>query len=130
MKQFEAALLESVRDMKAGRAAHVTHLGEGRNYPQDEPVDLPAILPIRMGMFAHASRWVMMSEGASLETGALVACLIVGTVATRSNRFLTSSSTCMVCLGRRINPGAVSRASSILSATNSIMERYQIERTL
>ena len=39
--------------------------------------------PILMGMFAHASRWIMMSlVGANLETGALVACLIVGTLAT------------------------------------------------
>jgi uncharacterized membrane protein YjjP (DUF1212 family) len=40
-------------------------------------------IPILMGMFAHASRWVMMSvEGADLETGAFVACLIVGIFAT------------------------------------------------
>jgi uncharacterized membrane protein YjjP (DUF1212 family) len=40
-------------------------------------------IPILMGMAAHAFRWVMMSkEGASLETGAFVACLLVGTLAT------------------------------------------------
>jgi uncharacterized membrane protein YjjP (DUF1212 family) len=40
-------------------------------------------IPILMGMLAHASRWVMISvDGASLETGAFTACLIVGTLAT------------------------------------------------
>jgi uncharacterized membrane protein YjjP (DUF1212 family) len=42
---------------------------------------LPA--PILMGMFAHATRWVMLSvAGASVEAGAFVACLIVGILAT------------------------------------------------
>jgi uncharacterized membrane protein YjjP (DUF1212 family) len=40
-------------------------------------------IPILLGMLAHASRWVMMSvAGASLESGAFVACLLVGTLAT------------------------------------------------
>jgi uncharacterized membrane protein YjjP (DUF1212 family) len=40
-------------------------------------------VPILMGMFAHATRWVMLSvAGASVEAGAFVACLIVGTLAT------------------------------------------------
>jgi uncharacterized membrane protein YjjP (DUF1212 family) len=36
-------------------------------------------IPMLMGMFAHACRWVMISLlGASLETGAFVACIVVG----------------------------------------------------
>jgi uncharacterized membrane protein YjjP (DUF1212 family) len=40
-------------------------------------------IPILIGMAAHASRWAMIAwAGASPETGALVACLLVGTVVT------------------------------------------------
>jgi uncharacterized membrane protein YjjP (DUF1212 family) len=40
-------------------------------------------IPILMGMFAHACRWVMISmAGASLEAGAFAGCLIVGVCAT------------------------------------------------
>jgi uncharacterized membrane protein YjjB (DUF3815 family) len=40
-------------------------------------------IPIVIGMLAHASHWAIISlAGASLETGALVACLIVGTIMT------------------------------------------------
>jgi len=38
-------------------------------------------IPILIGMLAHASRWEAISEaGASAETGALVACLVVGVI--------------------------------------------------
>jgi uncharacterized membrane protein YjjP (DUF1212 family) len=40
-------------------------------------------IPILIGMLAHASRWGIISVvGASVETGALVACLVVGTIIT------------------------------------------------
>jgi uncharacterized membrane protein YjjP (DUF1212 family) len=40
-------------------------------------------IPILLGMGAHASRWMMMTlAGATLESGAFAACLIVGTLAT------------------------------------------------
>jgi uncharacterized membrane protein YjjP (DUF1212 family) len=40
-------------------------------------------IPAMIGMLAHASRWATISlEGASVQTGALVACLIVGIVIT------------------------------------------------
>jgi uncharacterized membrane protein YjjP (DUF1212 family) len=40
-------------------------------------------IPAMIGMLAHASRWAMISlAGASVQTGALVACLIVGIVIT------------------------------------------------
>jgi uncharacterized membrane protein YjjP (DUF1212 family) len=40
-------------------------------------------IPILIGMLAHASRWGIISvAGASVETGALVACLVVGTIIT------------------------------------------------
>ena len=40
-------------------------------------------IPAMIGMLAHASRWAVISlEGASAQTGALVACLIVGIVIT------------------------------------------------
>jgi uncharacterized membrane protein YjjP (DUF1212 family) len=40
-------------------------------------------IPAMIGMLAHASRWAVISlEGASVQTGALVACLIVGIVIT------------------------------------------------
>jgi uncharacterized membrane protein YjjP (DUF1212 family) len=40
-------------------------------------------IPIVIGMFAHAARWGTISVvGASIETGALVACLVVGTIIT------------------------------------------------
>ena len=40
-------------------------------------------IPILIGMAAHASRWALIAlAGASVEVGALVACLIVGTVMT------------------------------------------------
>jgi uncharacterized membrane protein YjjP (DUF1212 family) len=40
-------------------------------------------IPIVIGMLAHASHWAIISvAGASLETGTLVACLMVGTIMT------------------------------------------------
>ncbi len=40
-------------------------------------------IPVLIGMVAHAARWVIISmAGASAQTGALVACLLVGTVMT------------------------------------------------
>jgi uncharacterized membrane protein YjjB (DUF3815 family) len=40
-------------------------------------------IPILIGMLAHAARWAIMSVAdASVETGALVACLVVGTIVT------------------------------------------------
>ncbi|MDP4024616.1 threonine/serine exporter family protein [Methylobacterium sp. NEAU 140] len=39
---------------------------------------LPA--PIGIGMLAHAARWMLIHQGASLQLGALVACLCVGTL--------------------------------------------------
>ena len=40
-------------------------------------------IPILIGMLAHVSRWAIISvAGASVETGALVACLVVGTIIT------------------------------------------------
>jgi uncharacterized membrane protein YjjP (DUF1212 family) len=40
-------------------------------------------IPILIGMLAHGSRWAIISvAGASVETGALVACLVVGTIIT------------------------------------------------
>jgi len=38
-------------------------------------------IPVVIGMLAHAARWATISvAGASVETGALVACLVVGTI--------------------------------------------------
>jgi len=37
-------------------------------------------IPILIGMLAHALRWGALSMGASAEIGALVACLLVGTI--------------------------------------------------
>ncbi len=40
-------------------------------------------IPVAIGMVAHATRWATITiAGASVETGALVACLLVGTVVT------------------------------------------------
>ena len=40
-------------------------------------------IPIAIGMFAHASRWlVIVQGGGSVETGALVACFLVGAIVT------------------------------------------------
>jgi uncharacterized membrane protein YjjP (DUF1212 family) len=40
-------------------------------------------IPILIGMLAHASRWeVISAAGASAETGALIACLVVGVIMT------------------------------------------------
>jgi uncharacterized membrane protein YjjP (DUF1212 family) len=40
-------------------------------------------IPVAIGMLAHATRWGMISlAGASVETGALVACLVVGIIIT------------------------------------------------
>jgi uncharacterized membrane protein YjjP (DUF1212 family) len=40
-------------------------------------------IPILIGMLAHASRWAMIAlAGASVEAGALVACLVAGTIVT------------------------------------------------
>jgi uncharacterized membrane protein YjjP (DUF1212 family) len=38
--------------------------------------------PVIVGMFCHGSRWIVMEQGAGFATGALVACLIAGTVMT------------------------------------------------
>ena len=39
-------------------------------------------LPIVVGMLAHALRWELLRTGASLQSGAFVACLLVGTATT------------------------------------------------
>jgi uncharacterized membrane protein YjjB (DUF3815 family) len=39
-------------------------------------------IPIVIGMLAHASRWIALDWGANAPLGALIACLIVGTLAT------------------------------------------------
>jgi uncharacterized membrane protein YjjB (DUF3815 family) len=40
-------------------------------------------IPVAIGMFAHASRWATISLGhASVQTGAFVACLVVGIITT------------------------------------------------
>jgi uncharacterized membrane protein YjjB (DUF3815 family) len=39
-------------------------------------------IPTAIGMLAHAARWGMISAGAGVEIGALVACLMVGIVIT------------------------------------------------
>ncbi len=40
-------------------------------------------IPVAIGMFAHASRWlVIVPGGGSVETGALVACFLVGAIVT------------------------------------------------
>jgi uncharacterized membrane protein YjjP (DUF1212 family) len=39
-------------------------------------------LPVAIGMFAHASRWVALHWGATAPLGVFIACLIVGTLAT------------------------------------------------
>jgi uncharacterized membrane protein YjjP (DUF1212 family) len=40
-------------------------------------------IPILIGMLAHAARWAIISRaGATVETGALLACLVVGTLVT------------------------------------------------
>ena len=40
-------------------------------------------VPIAIGMLAHASRWAVISlAGASVQTGALAACLVVGIIVT------------------------------------------------
>lgn len=39
-------------------------------------------IPIAIGMLAHASRWLVLADGANLATGAFIACLIVGTIVT------------------------------------------------
>jgi uncharacterized membrane protein YjjP (DUF1212 family) len=39
-------------------------------------------VPALIGMLAHASRWVIVTMGGSIEVGALVACLLVGAIAT------------------------------------------------
>lgn len=38
------------------------------------------LIPIAVGMFAHALRWELLGMGASLQSGAFVACLVVGAV--------------------------------------------------
>jgi uncharacterized membrane protein YjjP (DUF1212 family) len=41
------------------------------------------VLPILVGMLAHASRWIVITmQGATAETGALAACLLVGIIMT------------------------------------------------
>ncbi len=39
-------------------------------------------IPIAIGMAAHAARWLVLQQGASLQTGAFIACLLVGFVVT------------------------------------------------
>jgi uncharacterized membrane protein YjjP (DUF1212 family) len=39
-------------------------------------------IPIVIGMAAHAARWIVLQQGASLQTGAFIACLLVGLVVT------------------------------------------------
>jgi len=39
-------------------------------------------IPVAIGMLAHAFRWVVLEWGANAPLGALVACLVVGTLAT------------------------------------------------
>lgn len=38
--------------------------------------------PVAIGMLAHGCRWVALAAGANIETGALIACLVVGTLVT------------------------------------------------
>ena len=38
--------------------------------------------PVIVGMLCHGSRWVVIEQGAGLATGALIACLIAGTIMT------------------------------------------------
>jgi uncharacterized membrane protein YjjP (DUF1212 family) len=45
-------------------------------------------IPIAVGMAAHALRWQLLALGASLQLGAFVACLLVGTVMTLAARRL------------------------------------------
>ena len=39
-------------------------------------------IPILIGALAHACRWAVISSGGGIETGALIACLVVGTLIT------------------------------------------------
>ena len=39
-------------------------------------------IPVVIGMAAHAARWIVLQQGASLQTGAFIACLLVGLVVT------------------------------------------------
>jgi uncharacterized membrane protein YjjP (DUF1212 family) len=39
-------------------------------------------IPIVVGMAAHAARWIVLQQGGSLQTGAFIACLLVGLVVT------------------------------------------------
>jgi uncharacterized membrane protein YjjP (DUF1212 family) len=39
-------------------------------------------IPIGIGMIAHAARWVVLQQGASIQTGAFIACLLVGIIVT------------------------------------------------
>jgi uncharacterized membrane protein YjjP (DUF1212 family) len=39
-------------------------------------------IPVVIGMAAHAARWIALQQGASLQTGAFIACLLVGLVVT------------------------------------------------
>jgi uncharacterized membrane protein YjjP (DUF1212 family) len=39
-------------------------------------------IPIVVGMIAHAARWIVLQQGGSLQTGAFIACLLVGLVVT------------------------------------------------
>jgi uncharacterized membrane protein YjjP (DUF1212 family) len=39
-------------------------------------------IPIGIGMIAHAARWFVLQQGASLQSGAFIACLLVGIIVT------------------------------------------------
>jgi uncharacterized membrane protein YjjP (DUF1212 family) len=39
-------------------------------------------IPIVIGMAAHAARWIVLQQDASLQTGAFIACLLVGLIVT------------------------------------------------
>ena len=42
--------------------------------------------PVAVGMLAHALRWYMLAAGASVATGALAACFVVGLILTPVSR--------------------------------------------
>lgn len=46
------------------------------------------LAPVAVGMFCHASRWVVLEQGGGVVLGALVACLIAGSAMTLLSRVL------------------------------------------